>query len=91
MLTAAARAEVLACHEDLSAVGGVIQHKIRVQGSVRTVTPVAEKVVAKELLIADGCFQEAGRDDLVGIYVLQRQGDTSGCQYVEFLFHNPIL
>ena len=83
----AARPEILACHEDLPAVLGIVQHKIRIERPVRTVTPVAEEVVAKELLIAGRSLEEAGGNDLVGVYVLQRQGDAGGCQYVEFLFH----
>ena len=86
-----ARPEILACHEDLPAVLGIVQHKIRIERPVRTVTPIAEEVVAKELLIAGRSFKEAGGDDLVGVYVLQRQGNAGGYQYVEFLFHNPIL
>ena len=74
MFAAGARAEVLTGHEDAATVGGVVQHKVLVQSSISIVAPVAEEVVAEELLLAGGGFEETSRDDLVGIYVLQREG-----------------
>ena len=88
MFAATARTEVLARHEDAAAVRGIVQHKVRVQRAIGMVTPVAEEVVAKELLVPRRGFQEAGGDDLVGVYVLQRQGDAGGGYDVEFLFHS---
>ena len=51
------------------------------------IAPVAEKVVAKETFLAGGGLQETGGDDLVGIHVLQWQGNAGGCDDIEFLFH----
>ena len=90
MLTRGARAEILACHEDATAVGGVVEDEILVHSAVGIVAPVAKQVVAKELLLAGGCLEEASRDNLVGIDVLQRKGNAGGCYNVEFLFHNSV-
>ena len=90
MLARRARAEILACHEDATAVGGVVEHEVLVGRAVSIVAPVAEQVVAKELLLAGGSLEETGRDDLVGIDVLQRKGNAGGCYNVEFLFHSSV-
>ena len=87
MLTGGTRTEVLACHEDASAVGGIIEHEVRIRGAVGLIAPVAEEVVAKEFLLTGSCLEEACGDDLVGIHILQWKWHASGCYNVEFLLH----
>ena len=85
MFATGARTEVLAGHKNLSAIGGIVQHKIRIGRAVGTVTPVAEKVLPETFA---GCgLEKTGRNNLVGIDILQRERHTGACQYVEFLFH----
>src|SRR5574344_229400 len=88
MFTAASGSEVLACHEDAAGIRGIIEHEIGVQRAVRTVAPIPEEIVAKEILFTSGRLQEARRYDLIRIHVLQRQWHTSRCNYIEFLFHS---
>ena len=73
VFTAGAAAEVLACHEDLSFVGRVVQYKVFFGLPVAFIAPVAEEVLSES--VAAGGFQEAGGDDLIGIYVLPIEGD----------------
>ena len=89
MLAAGTGTEVLACHEDLSAVGRVVQHKVGVGSAVGTVTPVAEEVVAEPF--ARRGFEETCGDNLVGIDILQRKGHARAGDDIEFLFHCCIL
>ena len=91
MLATAARAKVLACHEDASRVSRIIKHEVLVGCSVCIVTPVTKQIVTEETLLACRSLEESGRYDLVCIYVLQRQGDASRCNDIEFLFHNSVL
>ena len=85
VFTARAAAEILSCHQNLPAVGGVIQYEVFVRCAVGVVTPIAEQIVAESLFVSR--FQEAGGDDLVGIDILQREGHTCAGDDIEFLFH----
>ena len=76
MLTTRAIAEVLACYEDTSAVGRVVEHEVLVQCAVGIISPVAKQVVAKEFFLAGSSFEKTGRYNLVGVYVLQLEGYT---------------
>ena len=63
-----------ACHKNASAIQGIVQYKVLVQGSVGIVAPVAEQIVAKVFLFAGRCLQETGRNDLVGIHIFPKEG-----------------
>ena len=91
MLTTGTVTEVLASHEDATTVCRVVQHEALINGTIGIVTPVTEEIIAKETLLAGRRLQETGRDNLVGVHILQRKGHTSGCYNVEFLFHNSVL
>ena len=84
VFTAGTRTEVLTCHQYLSAVSRVVQHKILVQGTICIVTPVTKKVITEEFFFTSGCFQETCRNNLVSIYVFQRKRYTSTCDYIKF-------
>ena len=80
MLAARARTEVLACHQNLMhtfagclAVVGLVEDEVLLRLALLVVAPVAEQVVAEEALVPRRGFQEAGRNDLVGIDILQRK------------------
>ena len=79
--------EVLACHEDTAAIRGIVEYEIGIGGSIGLIAPVAEQVIAKEFLLASGRLEEACRDNLVSIHILQWQRNTSASNYIEFLFH----
>ena len=49
------------------------------------VAPVAEQVVAKSAFV--GCLQKTGRNNLVGVHILQRKWHAGAGNYIEFLFH----
>ena len=70
MLTAGAGAEVFASYKDASTVGGVVEYEILVGRAIGVVAPVAEKVVAEELLLAGCSLQKTGWDYLVGVHIL---------------------
>ena len=55
------------------------------------VAPVAKQVVAKELFFLGGRLQETGRDNLVGVHILQWKRNARRCYDVKFLFHNNSL
>ena len=69
VFTAGTRTEVFSCHQYLSAISRIVQHKILVQGTVSIITPVTKKIITKEFFFTSGCFQETCRNDLVSIYV----------------------
>ena len=87
MFTAASRTEILPRYQDFTAISRVVQHKFFVQRTIRMVSPVTEQVITKKLLFTGGRFQETCRNNLVSIHVFQRQGYTSTCYDVKFLFH----
>ena len=91
MITTGAGTEVLTRYEDATFILGVVEDKILNDTTVLPIAPVAKQVVAKELLLAGGSLKETGRDNLVGIDVLQRKGNACGCYNVEFLFHSNVL
>ena len=80
------RPEVFACHQYFTAVCGVVQHEIFVRRAVGVVSPVPKEVFAEPF--AGGRFQEAGRYDLVGIDIFQRQRYACAGYDIEFLFHS---
>ena len=82
--------EVLPGHKYLSPINRVIQYKILVHCSVSIVTPVTEQVLAEKALFSCRGFQEACRNNLVGIHILQRKRHTCTCYDIEFLFHSSI-
>ena len=90
MLARAATAEVLACHEDTTAIGGIVEHKVLIQRAVGLVAPIAKQVVAKETFLPGGSLQESGGDNLVCVHILQWKGHTCTGYNVEFLFHNVL-
>ncbi len=51
MLTAGARTEVLAGHQDAAAVSGIVEHKVFIQRPVFVIAPIPEEVVAESLLV----------------------------------------
>ncbi len=61
--------EVLPCHQHLSAISRIVQHKILIQATVGIVTPVTEKVITKEFLFTGSRFEETCRNNLVSIYI----------------------
>ena len=71
-------------------VSRVIQYKILVHRPIGIVTPVAEQVLAEKALFSCRGFQEACRNNLVGIHILQRKRHTCTCYDIEFLFHSSI-
>ena len=85
MLTAGAGTEVLAGYQDLSPIGGVVQDERGDLVALLVVTPVTEEVLTESLL--GRCLQEASRDDLISVHILQGKGYTGTCYDVEFLFH----
>ena len=88
MFAAGAGTEILTGNKDGAAlIRRVVEHEVGVVGTVGTVTPVEEKVVAEKLLVAGGGLHEAGGDNLVGIDVLQREGYAGGGEGGEGLFH----
>ena len=89
MFTARTATEVLSGYQDLTFICILIQHKVRIRVARLVITPVAEKIIAEAL--ACGRFQEAGRDDLVCVYIFQRKRYTGGCYYREFFFHFVLL
>ena len=70
MFTTGTATEVLSCHQYLAAVSWVVQYELLVYSSVRVITPIAEQVISKKLLVACGRLQETSRYNLVGIYIL---------------------
>ncbi len=89
MFTAGTATEVLASHQYTTAIGRVVEHKIFNYAAVLAVTPVTEQVVTKALLVCG--LKKTGRDNLIGIYILQWEGNASGGDDIEFLFHNSSL
>ena len=85
MFAGRSRTEVLAGHEYHARIARVVHHKVFLGRAVGVVPPVAEEVVAHALLV--GGFKKACGDNLVGIYVLQRQRNAAGGDDVKFLFH----
>ena len=49
------------------------------------IAPVTEEVLSEALL--GRRLQEASRDDLISVHILQGEGYTGTCYDVEFLFH----
>ena len=78
-------AEVLARHQNLAAIRGVVQHERFDFVALFVIAPVAEEVFA-EALFGRG-LEEAGGDYLVCVHILQGEGDAGAGQYVEFSFH----
>ena len=91
MFTRRTRTEVLTSHEDAALILGVVENKILNHATVFPIAPVTKQVVAKELLLFGGCLEEACRDNLVGVHILQWQGHARRCYDVKFLFHNSVL
>ena len=85
VLAAGARAKVLAGHEDAAGVAGIVEDEVLLQAAVFVIAPVAEEVVAEAFLVSS--LEEAGGDDLVCIYILQRKRNAAGSDDIEFLFH----
>ena len=65
-------------------VAAVVEHE-RLGCAVALVAPVVEEVLPEALLV--GGFQEAGRNDLVGVDVFKRQGNARAYEGGKFLFH----
>ena len=82
VLARTAAPEVAPGDENLSPVTGVVQRERRDLRARSIVTPVAEKVVAESLAL--GGFQEARRNDLVGIYVFHLDGHRPRSEGYEF-------
>ena len=79
VLAARPAAEVISSQENLGTlISGIIQHKIRFGRTVGVVAPVGKKIVAHAFLI--GRFQETRRDDLVGVNIVDRQRNNTGCE-----------
>ncbi len=89
VLATGTRTEVLPCHQYLSTISRIVQNKRFYFVALLIVPPIAEEVFTEPLFV--GCFQEAGRNDLVRIHILKRKGDASRCYDVEFLFHYSFL
>ena len=85
MLTTRTTTEVLARHQDFTAIRRVVEHKITLC-AVGVIAPVAEKIFPKTLLIR--CLQKAGGDDLVGVHIFQRKWHTGAMDNVKLLFHS---
>ena len=90
VFAAGAIPEIAAGHQDATPVSRVVQDKGGIRLAVRLETPVLEQVGAEEFLLPGGFFQVARRNDLVGIYVFQRQRHTGALDDVEFLFHSRV-
>ena len=63
MFAAGTATEVLPGNKNLTFISILVQYKVGIRVTGFVITPVAEKIIAEAL--ACGCFQEAGRDDLV--------------------------
>lgn len=84
MFAAGTATEVLPGNKNLTFISILVQYKVGIRVTGFVITPVAEKIIAEAL--ACGCFQEAGRDDLVCVDIFQRKRDTGRCYYREFFF-----
>ena len=85
VLATGARTEILACHEDAAAIGGVVEYKILDRMTILIITPVTEEVVAKTFLVSG--LEKTGWYDLVGIHILQRKGNAGRCDNIKLLLH----
>ena len=65
MLTRGTAAEVFGRYKDIAAETGIVQRKTGYGLPRLIITPIAEQVVAKPF--AFNCFEETGRNNLVGI------------------------
>ena len=68
MLARGTAAEVFGRYEDIAAETGIVQRKTGYGLPRLIITPIAEQVVAKPF--AFNCFEETGRNNLVGIDVV---------------------
>ena len=94
VLTAGTRTEVLACYEDFAdswgrfaVERGAVENKVFPGLAVLVISPVAEEVLSEETFLPGSGFEEARRDNLVCVNILQRERNTSAFYDVEFLFH----
>ena len=69
------------------AVLGTVHHKIGHRLSLSIEAEVVHEGVTKELRIASGTGQIAGRNDEVCVAVVYPDGNTGGLYDVKFLFH----
>ena len=74
MFTAGAASEVLAGNKDDSRISRIVEHEVGTGCSIGIVSPVAKQIVAHAYLI--GSLEETGRDDLIGVNILQRKRHT---------------
>src|SRR5262249_38615722 len=83
-------AEVVARDQDPGAAGlGAVEHEVGLLLPVGAEAPVAEQVLAQAVLA--GGLEEAGRDDLVGVDVLDRQHDGARAEGLDRCdFHQSI-
>ena len=89
MLTAAAAAEVLPCHQYHASIARVVQYEVLYRIALLVITPVAKQVLPEAFLV--GSLEEACRYYLVCVDILQWKRDTRAGYYVEFLFHRLLL
>ena len=88
MFATAARSEVLAGHENAAGILRIVEDKILNDRAIFMITPIAEQVFAKEAFLPGSRFQKTGRDYLIGVHILQRQGHASTFYNIKFLFQN---
>src|SRR5574344_2454336 len=82
VFTAGAAAKVLSCHQYAATIGRVVQYETFDRIPLFVVAPVAEQVVAKSAFV--GCLQKTGRNNLVGVHILQRKWHAGAGNYIEF-------
>ena len=74
MFTAGTTSEVLSGNKDDSRIRRIVEHEVCTGCSIGIVSPVAKQIVAHACLI--GSLEETGRDDLIGVNILERKRHT---------------
>ena len=85
MLATASASEIFARYEDNTVVTPLIENKVGIRRSVFGVSPVVKQKISET--VSRCGFEEASGDDLVGINVLQGEGNACGCYCLESFFH----
>ena len=73
MFPARTASEVVTSKEYLTLIERIVEGKLWIDSAVGTKTPVPEQVLSEKPFVPGRCFEEAGRDDLVGVDVLDRE------------------
>src|ERR1022692_2790034 len=89
VLARAAAAEIVACQQHLRALDlRLVEDEIRIRIPLRIVPPVVEELLVEALL--GGSLQEARRNDLVGIDVVEGERQNPAFEIREWL-HSSVL